>query len=320
MHAAPSRFDLVVTDLNMPGLSGLELARSLALSHPHLAVMLTSGLVTAELRTQAREWVLPRCWRRRTSSKDCRWRYAVRSTSGRRQDRAQRRRAHRQGHACGFLSMAEQSCRSLHSTVQFTLEAVRVIESLGRGARPGQGQSACPAPAIDEPALRNAIAAQTRSRAPVTDHSQGAQRYDAGRYRAQANIRRRRTNVSGLADTDRSTRGGGRHSASGQDRRQWSLGATRPGATHRGSSAPSRHPSVKLDFNLQSMDQGAARTRSPKVARAGRLFDSKTETTGTGRSARPARQLRNAVAFTGAAANRYVVLPARRQPALQVAR
>jgi PAS domain S-box-containing protein len=49
-----SHFDVVVTDLNMPRMSGLDLARSLTRSHPGLAVVLTSGLVTDELRAEAR--------------------------------------------------------------------------------------------------------------------------------------------------------------------------------------------------------------------------------------------------------------------------
>jgi PAS domain S-box-containing protein len=49
VRAAPRDFDLVVTDYNMPGASGLELARELALLCPQLPVLITTGYVTDEL-------------------------------------------------------------------------------------------------------------------------------------------------------------------------------------------------------------------------------------------------------------------------------
>ena len=49
---APS-FDLVVTDFNMPGLSGLEVARAIRDARPDLPVILVSGYITDELRAQA---------------------------------------------------------------------------------------------------------------------------------------------------------------------------------------------------------------------------------------------------------------------------
>ena len=49
---APS-FDLVVTDFNMPGLSGLEVARAIRDARPDLPVILISGYITDELRAQA---------------------------------------------------------------------------------------------------------------------------------------------------------------------------------------------------------------------------------------------------------------------------
>jgi CheY-like chemotaxis protein len=45
----PEAFDVVVSDFNMPAVSGLELARSLRAIRPDLPVVLTSGLVRDEL-------------------------------------------------------------------------------------------------------------------------------------------------------------------------------------------------------------------------------------------------------------------------------
>ncbi len=53
VRADPRRFDLVVTDVNMPGLSGLEMARALRGVNPALPVVLTSGYVTEGLRADA---------------------------------------------------------------------------------------------------------------------------------------------------------------------------------------------------------------------------------------------------------------------------
>lgn len=46
---------LVLTDVQMPDMNGLELARALRLGHPDLAVVLMSGIVEDSLRHQARE-------------------------------------------------------------------------------------------------------------------------------------------------------------------------------------------------------------------------------------------------------------------------
>ncbi|MBI5505075.1 MAG: response regulator [Deltaproteobacteria bacterium] len=55
VRADPAQFDLVVSDLNMPGASGLDVARELARLRPDLPVVLASGYVTDELRAKAAE-------------------------------------------------------------------------------------------------------------------------------------------------------------------------------------------------------------------------------------------------------------------------
>ncbi len=50
----PSGFDLVVTDYNMPRISGLQVARETASLRSDLPVMVTSGYVTDEMREKAR--------------------------------------------------------------------------------------------------------------------------------------------------------------------------------------------------------------------------------------------------------------------------
>lgn len=51
----PSAFDIVVTDFNMPHLTGLQVAREVAMLRPDLPVMVTSGLITDDLRRKAAE-------------------------------------------------------------------------------------------------------------------------------------------------------------------------------------------------------------------------------------------------------------------------
>ena len=55
VRADPRGFDLVVTDYNMPRMSGLALARALAAEWPGLPVVITSGYITEELSAGARE-------------------------------------------------------------------------------------------------------------------------------------------------------------------------------------------------------------------------------------------------------------------------
>jgi CheY-like chemotaxis protein len=50
----PHQFDLVITDLNMPGAHGMEVAADLLQLRPDLPVVLCSGHVTEELRESAR--------------------------------------------------------------------------------------------------------------------------------------------------------------------------------------------------------------------------------------------------------------------------
>jgi CheY-like chemotaxis protein len=52
-RADPGRFDLVVTDYNMPGMSGLAVAGALREIRADLPVVLASGYITEELRQKA---------------------------------------------------------------------------------------------------------------------------------------------------------------------------------------------------------------------------------------------------------------------------
>jgi len=53
LRAQPEAFDLILTDYNMPGLSGLDIARELAAFRPDLAVVISSGYVSDELLAAA---------------------------------------------------------------------------------------------------------------------------------------------------------------------------------------------------------------------------------------------------------------------------
>jgi CheY-like chemotaxis protein len=53
IRSDPYAFDLVVTDYNMPGPSGLDIAKALSGVRPDLPVVLTSGFVDEALRERA---------------------------------------------------------------------------------------------------------------------------------------------------------------------------------------------------------------------------------------------------------------------------
>lgn len=53
LEADPARFDILVTDFNMPEYSGLDLARAVARSAPDLPVIIASGYVTPALQAEA---------------------------------------------------------------------------------------------------------------------------------------------------------------------------------------------------------------------------------------------------------------------------
>jgi YesN/AraC family two-component response regulator len=52
-RADPGQFDLAVTDYNMPGMSGLDMAQALKEIRADLSVVLESGYITEELRQKA---------------------------------------------------------------------------------------------------------------------------------------------------------------------------------------------------------------------------------------------------------------------------
>jgi PAS domain S-box-containing protein len=53
VRADPAQFDLAVTDYNMPGMSGLDVAQALSEICPGLPVVLASGYITEDLRARA---------------------------------------------------------------------------------------------------------------------------------------------------------------------------------------------------------------------------------------------------------------------------
>ena len=53
VRADPTSFDVVVTDFNMPGHSGLDVAREIGVIRPGLPVVIVSGYITDELRAGA---------------------------------------------------------------------------------------------------------------------------------------------------------------------------------------------------------------------------------------------------------------------------
>jgi len=54
-RADPDAFDVVLTDFNMPGMSGLDVAAEIRRIKPAALIVLTSGDITEKLTTKARE-------------------------------------------------------------------------------------------------------------------------------------------------------------------------------------------------------------------------------------------------------------------------
>ncbi len=53
LRADPAGFDLVLTDYNMPGMSGLDVAHAIRVIRADLPVAVTSGFIDEPLRAQA---------------------------------------------------------------------------------------------------------------------------------------------------------------------------------------------------------------------------------------------------------------------------
>ena len=53
MRADPLGFDLVLTDFNMPGLSGIDVAREVRSLRADLPVVMISGFIDEDLKAQA---------------------------------------------------------------------------------------------------------------------------------------------------------------------------------------------------------------------------------------------------------------------------
>ncbi len=54
IEEAPDSVDVFITDYNMPGRSGLDVAREAASLNPDLPIAISTGLITDELRERAR--------------------------------------------------------------------------------------------------------------------------------------------------------------------------------------------------------------------------------------------------------------------------
>ena len=55
MRALPQDFDLVITDFNMPGKSGIDVALEFASIRPRLPVVILSGDITEKLQIAAKQ-------------------------------------------------------------------------------------------------------------------------------------------------------------------------------------------------------------------------------------------------------------------------
>ncbi|MEY4761939.1 MAG: hypothetical protein RLZZ200_1795, partial [Pseudomonadota bacterium] len=51
----PAAFDLLLVDYNMPGLTGIDVAREVRGRHPGLPIAIASGFITDDIRDRARE-------------------------------------------------------------------------------------------------------------------------------------------------------------------------------------------------------------------------------------------------------------------------
>jgi len=51
----PARYQLIITDLHMPGLSGIEFVQAIRAFHPDVPIVLSSGHLTEDIATRARK-------------------------------------------------------------------------------------------------------------------------------------------------------------------------------------------------------------------------------------------------------------------------